>query len=147
MYKVLALFSLFFLVCQAVRPGTAAGQNQSDTTDCIWGMGKCCTPKCDGKHIWKDDDGDKTLVYSGCKIVEGEYTLEVKGTQRMVKSSSVQTVLATGWQLPESKYACIETCDITYKHKADQVQVFRAGGDEGKPPVCGFSHLKRDYIW
>ena len=142
MHKILAVSSAF-LVCEAVRPAAGEVENQSASVGCFWGHGKCCTPKCDGTQVW----GKKTLTYSGCQIVEGAYTLEVKGEERVVKSSSAQAVLATGWQLPESQYACIETCNITLKHTADQIQVWRAGGDEGKPPVCGFSHLKRDYIW
>eukprot|EP00437_Effrenium_voratum_P018637 CAMPEP_0181460266 /NCGR_PEP_ID=MMETSP1110-20121109/33251_1 /TAXON_ID=174948 /ORGANISM="Symbiodinium sp., Strain CCMP421" /LENGTH=138 /DNA_ID=CAMNT_0023584809 /DNA_START=143 /DNA_END=559 /DNA_ORIENTATION=- len=126
------------------------------TVECFWGMGKCCTTKCNGPHTWKDKEewgGPKTVTYSNCTIVEGQYTIDNDGEDLVVRSGSVQAIMAWGFKLPASKYACVEICDITYfedaknkMHEAKDMKIWRAGADEGDPPVCGFAESSRVYI-
>ena len=56
-----------------VRPmAHDVGQENStsnSTLECIAGIGKCCTSKCNGKHKW----AGKVLTYSDCKAVPGKF--------------------------------------------------------------------------
>ena len=56
-----------------VRPmAHDVGQENStsnSTLECIAGIGKCCTSKCNGKHTW----AGKVLTYSDCKAVPGKF--------------------------------------------------------------------------
>ncbi|CAJ1358251.1 unnamed protein product [Effrenium voratum] len=122
MSKLLALAA--FIGVQCIRVDEEEG--------CTFGMGKCCTTKCDGTHRWAGID----LQYENCVVVEGAWIVD----DNVVKP---QMTVLSGVSLPQGDYVCQETCDIVRsgKGRARQAKVYRSGGDNSEPPVCGFNGI------
>mmetsp|Transcript_31434 Transcript_31434/g.38612 ORF Transcript_31434/g.38612 Transcript_31434/m.38612 type:complete len:142 (-) Transcript_31434:50-475(-) len=129
---------LVFLLClmsaaDAVRPMQA--EHEADqgnaTLACIAGFGKCCTPKCNGQHKWVK----YMLTYTDCKAVEGKFINPNTG-----KPMSPGRFMLSYDDLPTQygDYVCKEICQSEGYGPKQEIKVYRAGGDPGEPPICGF---------
>jgi len=103
----------------------------NSTLECIAGIGKCCTSKCNGKHTW----AGKVLTYSDCKAVPGKFL-----NPNTEKPMSPGTMLLSQDDLPTQygDYICKEVCTSEGYGPKQTINVYRAGGDPNTPPTCGF---------